>query len=58
MKRRLSVLLVLVPLLTGCGDRSFESIRKLAPVVLLVSLVALHSLARDGRLRRTLTPSA
>jgi hypothetical protein len=46
--RRLSVLLVLVCLLSGCGGgRTFDSIKKLAPVVLLVGLVALKSQPRD-----------
>jgi hypothetical protein len=51
MKRRLIVLLVFVSLLSGCGGRTFDSIKKMAPVVLLVSLVAFTSLARDRRLK-------
>ena len=55
MPRRLPVLLVLVSLLSGCGGRSFDSIKKMAPVVLLVSLVALTSRAHDRRLNQSAT---
>jgi hypothetical protein len=56
MRKRLPVLLVLVSLLSGCGVRSFDSIKKMAPVVLLVSLVAFTSRAHDRRLSRSPTP--
>ena len=55
MRRRLTVLLVLVSLLAGCGGRTFDSIRKMVPVVLLVSLAAFPSRALDRRLRQTAT---
>ena len=56
MKRRLSVLLVLVSLLSGCGGgRTFDSIKKMAPVVLLVGLAAFTSQARDQSLSRSPT---
>ena len=56
MKRRLSVLLVLVSLLSGCGGgRTFDSIKKMVPVVLLVSMVAVISLAQDRRLKQPAT---
>ena len=51
--RRLSVLLVLVLLLSGCGGgRTFESIKKMTPVVLLVGFVTLTSLGHDRRLKQ------
>ena len=53
MRRRLPVLLVFVSLISGCGGRTFDSIKKLAPVVLLVSLCALTSRAHDSRIRRS-----
>lgn len=49
MNRRLSVLLVLVLLLSGCGGSQIDSIRKSVSVVLLVSLVAFTSLAHGKR---------
>jgi hypothetical protein len=53
MSRRLSVLLVLVVLLSGCGGgRTFDSIKKMTPVILLVTLGAFTSLAHERRLRR------
>lgn len=55
MRRRFPVLLVLVSLLSGCGGRTFDSIKKLAPVVLLVSVAAFTSRAYDGRLRHSTT---
>jgi hypothetical protein len=56
MSRRLSVLLVLVVLLSGCGGgRTFDSIRKMAPVILLVTLGAFTSRAHERRLRRPVT---
>ena len=56
MRRRLPVLLVLVSLLSGCGGRTFDSIKKMVPVVLLVSLAAFTSQAHDRRFRPATTP--
>lgn len=53
MRKRLPVLLVLVSLLSGCGGRTFDSIKKMAPVVLLVSLAALTSRGQDRGLSRS-----
>ena len=56
MRKRLPVLLVLVSLLSGCGGgRTFDSIKKMAPVVLLVSLAAFTSRAQDRRLSTSTT---
>lgn len=55
MRKRLPVLLVLVSLLSGCGGRTFDSIKKMAPVVLLVSLAAFTSRAHDRRLGQSPT---
>ena len=52
MKRQRSVLLVLVLLLSGCGGRTFDSIKKMTPVAVLVGLVALTSLGHDRRLKQ------
>jgi hypothetical protein len=53
MKRQRSVLLVLVLLLSGCGGgRTFDSIKKMTPVVLLVGFVTLTSLGHDRRLKQ------
>jgi hypothetical protein len=43
VKRRLSVLIVFVSLLSGCGGRTFDSIKKMVPIVLLVSLAVFTS---------------
>jgi hypothetical protein len=52
MTRRLSVLLVLVVLLSGCGGgRTFDSIKKMVPIAVLVSLAGFSSLASERRLR-------
>ena len=53
MKRRLIVLLVFVSLLSGCGGgRTFDSIKKMVPVALLVTMVAIVSLAQDRHLKQ------
>lgn len=54
MHLRTSALLVLVLLLSGCGGSTINSIRKMVPVALLVSLAGFSTLANA---RRTACPT-
>lgn len=51
MKPRLYVLLVFVSLLSGCGGRTFDSIKKMVPIGVLVSMVAIASRRHDHQLK-------